>query len=310
MKIRQDAADSGSGDDGGVVNLHGFVIATLILFFWIMSGMWLDHPPRRWQRVQSFEAARAGAQVERKLFVAEDRLYSFALRFGARSPDGDVARETRPGFITAAPQEYIVKEKMLPPSDASIALRLRIDVQDMTGERPIVDEIVHPQVLSEVSGDHVSKNIGTIELPPGYYRLSIQSLADVAALADTPLAVEISWSDKTPPHPEQRSSARMNALLGKIQDEDLLHHLGNLQQLPRGVPPSEKSFLRMDSFFIPPQASVLDACDHHVYMDRESDNFWIVRRCKDAPANIFRAGGEDSGHALPRSLQAMVFDKG
>lgn len=81
----------------------------------------------------------------------------------------------------------------------SIPLKLQVSVIDAAGERIVYDKKVHEEEMLSNGGMGIEKLIDSIELKPGRYRISVQSLKDIPELAENPISFGIcNWPNSNP----------------------------------------------------------------------------------------------------------------
>ena len=236
------------------------------------------------------DVSRSGSEVMRQLFVTDGRIYVFKLRL--KFKDGDKEDKQRL-------QQLLVRDSVKSARSSkdesslklgiAVPLRIRISVSEPGGERILVEKELNPQRLAGMQDDSAWFNIGSINLQPGFYRLRVESLRDVAELSQALASVEISWTNMLESEPA--ASAEMMSLVAQIRKADLFNHLSVLQRVPLGT--TDRGFLRAETFSVPDATGVLDPCTHRLHLDHLSGGFMIVRRCAGGTVDIYRGVQRD-----------------
>lgn len=143
-----------------------------------------------------FEAQKAGSTFTTELQVVEHRNYEFALLLKPKKGANieEVKRlielaEGEPGYKNGKPLSYGI----------SIPLKLKISVIESSGEKLIYDKEITKEQMISAGGMGIEKVIDSIELRPGRYRISVQSLKDIPELVSTPITFGIyGWRNSNP----------------------------------------------------------------------------------------------------------------
>ena len=279
----------------------GNVLVGMFLLMLSSSSLatWASRAGAMQVRSLPLDLSRSGVEVTRQLFVSEERTYAF--RVGLKFKDGDLQGLDRLQGLARDPRGG--RDSSFLKAGVAIPLRVKISVSQQAGERILVEKDLDQQRLHTASADALWLSIGTIDLSPGFYRLSIKSLKDIAELSQMPATVEISWTRTK--EPASQGSAEMMALLAQIRDADLLNNLSSLARFPQGS--RDKIFLRAEAFAVPDATGVLNPCMHRVHLHHESGRFLIVRRCGDTAADIYEGVQKGWSANVPSSAQAFVF---
>jgi hypothetical protein len=72
-----------------------------------------------------------------------------------------------------------------------ILLRLKIDVLDDSGIQPMLDRKISELRRTSHRADFFGKQIAVVNLKPGRYKISVESLKDVPELIGTPVVLHI-----------------------------------------------------------------------------------------------------------------------
>jgi len=125
-----------------------------------------------------FEVQLAGAKIETDFRIEEQRKYSFELEFR---------------FKNQTDRERVAKLVGHPRDEAmGVAIPLRIRVTRIAAEKvKILDKEISQPTLTGFTADKFIKVIDSIQLPPGYYRVSIESLKDIPVLQGTQIEFAI-----------------------------------------------------------------------------------------------------------------------
>lgn len=134
-----------------------------------------------------FEVQKEGSKVETTLRVLERREYLFDLRlmYKEKNPKDHV----RVGKLTGG--AGIDKNGKPVAPGVPILLRLKIDVIDDSGMTPMLDQEIAELRRTAHTADFFGKQIATVLLKPGRYRISVESLKDVPELVGTPVVLHI-----------------------------------------------------------------------------------------------------------------------
>ena len=128
-----------------------------------------------------FAVHQAGATVLTELRIVEERRYPFSLKFMYN--EKDKADQERVRKLVGG-HEKDKHGKLLEPG-IPIPLKLTIDVIDSSGERTLLEK----DVLAFGEYCHginfFDRDYDLIQLSPGLYRVTVQSLKDIPELADT-----------------------------------------------------------------------------------------------------------------------------
>lgn len=170
-------------------------IAMLAFFPWVFayaSDMRIPKPPF----FVPFEAQKAGSVFTTELRVVEHRHYEFALLWKAKK---GTSIEDAKRLIELAGGNSRDKNGKPLSYGISIPLKLKVSVIELSGDRIIYDKEIHDEEMLSAGGMGIEKLIDTIELRPGRYRVSIQSLKDIPELAEIPINFGIyGWPNSNP----------------------------------------------------------------------------------------------------------------
>jgi hypothetical protein len=143
-----------------------------------------------------FEAQKAGSTFTTELRVVEHRQYKFALLLQLKK---GATMEDAKQLMRLAGQFGKDKNGKLVWPGISIPLRLKISVIDSSGEKITYDKEMHEEEEQGGGGMGEEKLIDSIELRPGRYRVSIQSLKNIPELAENPIKFGIfAWPNSNP----------------------------------------------------------------------------------------------------------------
>jgi hypothetical protein len=135
---------------------------------------------------------KAGSKVETKLQIEDNREYIFSLRFDYKKDD----LEDR-----ARVKKLVGDDGQRKDGDPGIStpLKLQIYYIDAAGEKLIHERDIPVLRLRSWGAGHFSKHIAYINLKPGNYQVSVESLRDAPELAGTPIALSIGFYAKSTP---------------------------------------------------------------------------------------------------------------
>lgn len=142
-----------------------------------------------------FEVQKAGNKVEIEFRAAEHRGYFFNLLLMYKEGDQEDRARVRK---LAGSYEKDKNGKLIEPG-IPIVLRFKINVIDDSGERPMLEQEIPVLGLTSWGGDSFSKQITTVILKPGRYRISVESLKDAPELVGTPVIFSIGIDAKSTP---------------------------------------------------------------------------------------------------------------
>lgn len=125
--------------------------------------------------VVQFEAQKAGVTFTTELRVVEHTIYEFTLLLKARK---GTTMEDAKRLIKLAGLSGRDKNGKLVWPGISIPLKLKVSIIESSGERIIYDKEIHEEEMRSAGGMGIEKLIDFIELKPGLYKVSIQSLKD------------------------------------------------------------------------------------------------------------------------------------
>lgn len=137
-----------------------------------------------------FAIQKKGNKVEIKLRVVEHRHYLFNIQFMYK--EGDQVDRAR---VMKLAGEYNLIESGVP-----IQLRLKINSIEAAGEQTLIkDSILQPEEIRKISHSSTSfnKQFAVVNLKPGHYKISVESLRDVPELIGTPVVFQIGRDPKT-----------------------------------------------------------------------------------------------------------------
>lgn len=132
---------------------------------------------------------KAGVKVETEMRVVEHRSYIFGLTF--KFNKDDEAEYSRVKKLVGDD----IQDKAGDPG-VPTPLRLRISAIEEAGERVVVDKEINELRLRSWGGDSLKKHIDYIQLSPGLYHLSIETLQDAPQLEDVSVLVSIGFYSK------------------------------------------------------------------------------------------------------------------
>lgn len=139
-----------------------------------------------------FAVHKAGTMVETKVRITEHRPYIFSLCFNFKKDDQvDRARVKK---LTGDPWPHKHRDTGIPTP-----LRLKISVIEPAGERLLVDKEISELKFNSFGASFFRKEIDQVELEPGQYRISVESLSNVPELADVKVVFSIGHDKKSSP---------------------------------------------------------------------------------------------------------------
>lgn len=168
------------------------LLVVLIIFPWF-SACAKDAQPPKPPIVLPFAVQKAGNKLETEIKVAEHRAYLFHLRFLFNENDERDRARVRKLVGGAGIDKY---GNLVEPG-IPVALRIRINLIDATGEKLILEKEFFELKLSAHADSYFSKQIIGLPLLPGHYRISIESLMDVPELLGTDIFLIIASDPKT-----------------------------------------------------------------------------------------------------------------
>lgn len=154
------------------------VIVMLVFLPWLTACTKSDFP---------FEAQKARNAIEVKLWVLEHRSYVFNLRFMYKEED----LEDRLRVKKLVGEYNRDNDGKLIEPGIPILLRLKIDVNDDSGLRPMLDREISELMRTGHGSDFYDKEIAAVILKPGHYRIMVESVHDVPELIGTPVMLHI-----------------------------------------------------------------------------------------------------------------------
>lgn len=161
-------------------------IAMLVLLPWLTACA-NDTQPFKPPLSFPFEVQKSGSKIETELRIVEGNVYRFALSLMYKK--GDQADHERVRKL-AGRYEKDKNGKLIEPG-VPILLRLRINVIDASGERPMFEQEISELRVTSDGPDSFNKRIIDLTLKPGHYRVSIESLKNVPELLGTPIIFKI-----------------------------------------------------------------------------------------------------------------------
>lgn len=158
-----------------------------------------------------FAANKKGEVIDINLRVKEHRDYMFVLRFGirGRAPDKPNVVERLTRHKEGDPEDRRRVERLINESyfDAQGRFRRRnellltLRVVDIGADqiRTVFDEKIDRYLGGGHGGKTLYRDIATVILKPGLYRVRIESLQDVPALDSVPIEFSVGWYPKSGP---------------------------------------------------------------------------------------------------------------
>lgn len=143
-----------------------------------------------------FEIQKAGNKVEIKLRVVEDRHYLFRILLMYK--EGDQMDRSRVRQLAGA-YDMDKTGKLIEPG-VLIKLRFKIYSIEAEKERALFERtIMQPEDIRTISHGATSfnKQFAVVDLKPGHYKVSVESLRDVPELIGTPVVFQIGRDPKT-----------------------------------------------------------------------------------------------------------------
>ena len=143
-----------------------------------------------------FAVQQAGTIMTTELRIVEYRTYFFNIDMYFKPND----QEERKRIQKLVGEYGRDQNGNLYNPGIAIPLRLTVSVLDAAGEHPLFDRNIEYEEVYAWGADHFTKNIGQIELRPGRYRATIESLKDIPELVGTPVTFSITYRIKSTPH--------------------------------------------------------------------------------------------------------------
>jgi hypothetical protein len=128
-----------------------------------------------------FAVHQAGATVSTELRIVEECRYPFSLKFMYN--EKDKADQERVRKLVGR-YERDVSGKLLEPG-IPIPLKLTINAIDSSGERTLLEKEVLALGQEGHGINFFDRDFDLIQLSPGLYRVTVQSLKDIPELANT-----------------------------------------------------------------------------------------------------------------------------
>jgi hypothetical protein len=143
-----------------------------------MMTMGLPKPPLR----LPFAVQKVGTKIETEIDVVDYRNYIFSLRFMFNEHDqSDRARI----YKLVGDRPHVNTNDGDP--GVPTPLDFGISQIDASGEKPISDQELKELRLMSWGGDTFDKHIAFVNLKPGHYRVSVESLRDAPELIGIPI---------------------------------------------------------------------------------------------------------------------------
>lgn len=158
-----------------------------------------------------FEIQKAGNKVEIKLRVVERRHYLFNILLMYK--EGDQVDRARVRKLAGA-YDMDKSGKLIEPG-VPIQLRFKIYSIEAEEERTLLENtILQSEEIRTISHSATSfnKQFAVVDLKPGHYRISVESLKDVPELIGTPVMFQIGRDPKTGSLPEYLRSIFLDYL--------------------------------------------------------------------------------------------------
>lgn len=142
-----------------------------------------------------FAAHRKGEVIETELRILEHRNYEFDLVFRFRHLDEDDRRRVEK--LLGDDYKNIYGQYQL---QNQVVLSLRIWAANPAGNQSVFDRILENyESGGGTGGFFTTRRLEKVRLRPGLYRLRVESLQDVPALATVPIEFHVGWSYNTQP---------------------------------------------------------------------------------------------------------------
>ena len=138
-----------------------------------------------------FAAQTSGTVVELNIRVREQRGYSFLLQLGITSEPGSRARIAKlAGSGSRGPDGKPVNDGLPIPVELTI---WRLPLSSLA---PVYQNRASEFDLASYSAGYYAKEIATVPLAPGSYRVRLQALQDLPELKNAPMKLAISYRRK------------------------------------------------------------------------------------------------------------------
>jgi hypothetical protein len=131
-----------------------------------------------------FAVHQAGATVTTELRIVEKGPYNYPFNLNLLFNEKDGSDRDRVSKLAGSVGKNIVTGKSTEPG-IPISLKVTISVIDSSGVQPFLEKEILVGDLNGYSASYFSREIDSIRLTPGLYRVTIQSLKDIPELANT-----------------------------------------------------------------------------------------------------------------------------
>jgi hypothetical protein len=140
-----------------------------------------------------FAIHQAGAIVSTKLWVKDSHTYPLFLDFMFNENDRVDKERVRKLVGSGGYNKFT--GKLVDPG-IQIPLKITVNLIDSSGERLFLEKEVLTEGVISWGGNVFSRKVGYIELVPGLYRVTVQSLKGVPELMDTKVILGISLRER------------------------------------------------------------------------------------------------------------------
>ncbi len=137
-----------------------------------------------------FTVQKAGTTVETEMRIVEHRVYILSLCFSYK--EGDQVDRARVKKLVG--DQYKNGDPGIPTP-----LKLKVSAIEPAGERVIVDKEVLELRLQAWGADFFRKEIDSVRLEPGHYRIRVENLINAPELAEVPITLSIGYDKKSTP---------------------------------------------------------------------------------------------------------------
>jgi hypothetical protein len=143
-----------------------------------------------------FEAQKAGSIFTSELRLVEHRSYVFALFIKAKK---GTSMEDARRLIELAGSDARYKNGKPLSYGVSMPVKLTVSLIDPSGEKVIYDKEIQQEDKIGAGVMGIEKVIDVIDLRPGHYKVSVQSLKDTPEYSENPVTFGVvSWPNTNP----------------------------------------------------------------------------------------------------------------
>jgi hypothetical protein len=146
----------------------------------------LPTPPLTWP----FDMQKSGDKIDAKFRVVDHREYSLGLEFGFKDDNQEDRERVR---------KLVGDDGQFINGDSGVPTPLRVNILEIreSGDRLFFEQELQTSRLRSWTGNKFVKHISYVRLKPGDYRVRVESLENVAELAEIPMAFSIGFYPKS-----------------------------------------------------------------------------------------------------------------